>query len=91
MLRSISIAVILAAAVALAQPVLAQKGGKGQGGDRADGVPLSRIVDQIRGQQGGEAVSIKFSNGAYTILWRTPDGQLQRYVADAKSGRVSKR
>ena len=82
-------------AAALAFAVLALQPGPadaaGGSGKQPDGVPLSQIVEKIRGNTGGEAVSIKFRNGAYHILWRKPDGSLQRYTADASSGRISRR
>lgn len=51
-------------------------------------VPLSAILQQIKRQQHGEAVDIKFNRGVYRILWRLPDGRLQSYLADARTGQI---
>lgn len=51
-------------------------------------VPLSAILQQINRHQRGEAVDIKFNRGVYRILWRRPDGRLQSYLADARTGQI---
>ena len=90
MLRSFLIATGLVLSLSVVSPAFADHGrlaqnqsdaGKGQ-------VPLADIVRQLQSSQGGEPASIKFRNGTYRILWRDRDGNLQRFKADARTGRT---
>ncbi|WP_417513288.1 PepSY domain-containing protein [Minwuia sp.] len=95
MYRRLPIAIALTLACLLAAPAWAAGSGEPvriaqTGIAQTEKVPLSQIVEQIRSSGGGEAASIKFDEGVYRILWRYPDGKLQRFEADAATGDVRK-
>ncbi|ANK82506.1 MAG: hypothetical protein TEF_18200 [Rhizobiales bacterium NRL2] len=56
---------------------------------KADELPLSQILRRIQQSEGGQAEQIQYADGRYVIMWRYPDGRLQRLIADARTGRVS--
>lgn len=74
------------APVAQAQPVTIEPGwvmpAQGdRGRERAALRPLRDVIDQLRGQYGGEYVSHRLEDGprpVYVIRWRMPDGVTTR-------------
>lgn len=61
----------------------------GEGGYEQEArVPLNRIVAEMGRDLGGRFMSAEYNEGTdiYRIIWRLPNGKMQRFRADARSG-----
>ena len=74
----------MAAAQAFPQDTWAPNSRQGQ----ADEVPLSRILQDLRGRYGGQHVDARRRGDTYEIVWIDRDGRRLVFEADARSGRT---